>query len=127
MKELLGTFFTTIIKVVVVVVIAIGVYRLSISAYDFGFMIFSDIPVATGDGRTVNVIVSENMDEKKLADALEEKGLVKNSMVFYIQEKLTLSEKDGIELVPGTYELNTAMTSARMLEVITGQDNKEEE
>lgn len=130
MKQLLGTFVSTIIKVVIIVLIIIGVYKLCNTAYDFGFQIFADIPVATtGDGRTVNVIISDDMDEKDVADLLEEKGLVKNATVFYIQEKLSLSDEE-LAIVPGTYELNTAMTAEEMLEILTGtadEDTEEEE
>ncbi len=126
MKQLLGTFVSTIIKVVIIVLIIMGAYKLCASAYDFGFQIFADIPVATtGNGRTVNVIISDNMDEKDVADLLEEKGLVKNATIFYIQEKLSLTDED-LAIVPGTYELNTAMTAAEMIEILT-ETNEEEE
>lgn len=127
MKQLLGTFVSTIIRVVIIVAIVLAVYKLCLSAYDFGFQIFADIPVATtGEGRTVNVIISDNMDEKSISKLLEEKGLIKNSTIFYIQEKLSLSD-DGAGIVPGTYELNTAMSSADMINVITGHAEEEEE
>ena len=127
MKQLLGTFVSTIIKVVIIVLIIIGVYKLCTAAYDFGFQIFADIPVATtGDGRTVNVIISDNMDEKDVANLLEEKGLVKNATIFYIQEKLSLTDEE-LSIVSGTYELNTAMTAEEMIEILTGTNEEEEE
>ena len=124
MKQLIGTFATTIIKVVLIVAVVFGVYKLSLRAYDFGYQIFADIPVAAGDGRTVNVIISEGQGGKEVGKLLEEKGLVRDATIFYIQE--LLSENEG-SIQPGTYELNTAMTSEEMIRIMYGTKEEEEE
>lgn len=115
-KQLLGAITGMIIKVALSVVIIIAIFRIAISAYDFGFQVFADIPVSEGEGRTVSVVVSSTQDVKDVAKMLEEKGLIRDDLVFVIQEKLSESDH-GIE--SGTYELNTAMTSEQILAVLT--------
>ena len=115
-KQLLGAITGMIIKVALSVVIIIAIFRIAIAAYDFGFQVFADIPVSEGEGRPVSVVVSSTQDVKDIAKMLEEKGLIRDDLVFVIQEKLSESDH-GIE--SGTYELNTAMTSEQILAVLT--------
>jgi UPF0755 protein len=120
-KEFLGAITSTIIKIVLAAAVIMVVFRLAIYAYNFGFQIFADQPVSSGDGRTVSVVVSDDLSDMELSKLLEQKGLISDANVFYVQ--LKLAEDD---VVPGVYELNTAMTAAEMLEVMSG-DNQEEE
>ena len=55
--------------------------------------------------------------------SLEEKGLIRDAKMFYIQEMLS-DYKDMI--TPGTYELNTAMSVEEMLVVISSNADSEE-
>lgn len=122
-KQLLGAISAMIIKIALAVVIIIVVFKLAVSAYDFGYQVFADIPVSDGEGRIVSVVVSEGQSSKELAKLLEQKGLINNAYVFYIQERLS-DYKDMIR--PGTYELSTAMNSEEMLEVLCHADEEEE-
>jgi UPF0755 protein len=121
-KEFLGAISSTIIKIAIAAAVIMVVFRLAIYAYNFGFQIFADQPVSSGDGRTVNVVVSDDLSDRELAKLLEQKGLVNDANVFYMQ--LKLAEDD---VVPGVYELNTAMTAAEMLEVMSGSNQEEAE
>ena len=123
-KQLLGAISAMIVRIAVAAVIIIVVFKLAISAYDFGYQIFADVPVSEGEGRTVNVVVSEGQSIKELAKILEQKGLIKNAKVFYIQEQLS-DYKDMIK--PGTYELSTAMNSEQMLAILCDVQAEQEE
>ena len=123
-KRLLGAITAMIARIALAAVVIIVVFKLAVSAYDFGFQIFADIPVDEGDGRTVSVTISENQDSKDIGTLLENKGLIRNAKLFYIQEKLS-DYKDQIK--PGTYELNTAMSVEEMLEVMGGSGEEETE
>lgn len=114
-KQLLGAIAATIVKIAVAAVIIILVFRYAVKAYDFGYRVFADIPVSSGEGRTVNVVVSENQDVRELSQLLEIKGLVEDANVFYIQEQL--SDYKG-QIKAGSYELSTAMTAEEMLEIM---------
>lgn len=123
-KQLLGAIVATIVKIAVAAAVIVVVFRLAIGAYNFGYSVFADIPISSGEGRTVSVTVSENQDEKELAKMLEQKGLIKDANVFYVHDRL--SDYKG-KLKAGTYELSTAMTAEEMLAVMCGSGETEEE
>lgn len=123
-KQLLGAIAAMIVKVAISAVAIIVVFKLAVSAYDFGFQIFADIPMDEGEGRTVSVTISENLDSKDIGELLELKGLIRSANLFVVQEKLS-DYKDSI--TPGTYELNTAMSVADMLEIMGGSSAEETE
>ncbi len=106
-----------IIKTAAAVAIIVVVFRLAVSAYDFGYQVFADMPVSE--------VVSEGQSSRELAKILEQKGLINNSYVFFIQEQLSDDYKGKIQ--PGTYELSTAMSSEEMLEVLCHVEEEEEE
>lgn len=122
-KQLLGAITAMILKIAIAAVVIIVVFKCAVGAYDFGFQVFADIPVSSGEGRTVSVIISENQDTKDIGALLEEKGLIKDKKLFYVQEKLS-EYKDMIQ--PGTYELSTAMSVEKMLEVMCNVEEEEE-
>lgn len=114
-KQLLGAISAMIIKIAVAAAVIAVVFRLAVYAYDFGYKVFADKPLSEGEGRTVSVVVSEGQSSRELAKLLEQKGLIEDANVFYVQEKLS-DYKD--KLKPGVYELSTAMNSQQMLEVL---------
>jgi UPF0755 protein len=121
-KEFLGAISSTIIKIAIAAAVIMVVFRLAIYSYDFGFQIFADQPVSSGDGRTVSVIVSDDLSDMELSKLLEQKGLVNDANVFFVQLKLF----DG-DVVSGVYELNTAMTAAEMLSVMSSGNQEDED
>jgi len=118
MKQLLGAIVATIAKIALAAVIIISVFKLAVGAYEFGYQVFADEPVDTGTGRTVNVVVSEGQSSKEIAELLEQKGLIKDANVFYLQEQL--SDYKGM-MKAGMYELSTSMKGNEMLEIMCGQ------
>lgn len=122
-KQLLGAISAMVIKIAIAAVVIIAVFKGAVAAYDFGFQVFADIPIAEGEGRTVSVIISENQDSMDIGALLESKGLIKNKYLFYVQEMLS-DYKDMIQ--PGVYELSTAMSVADMLEVMCNVEEEEQ-
>ena len=123
-KQLLGAIGAMLAKIVLSAAVIIIIFKLAIGAYDFGFNLFADIPVDEGDGRTVNVVISESQDVMDVGKMLEEKGLIRDAKMFYIQEKLS-DYKD--QMVAGSYELNTAMSIEDMLALICNSEETTEE
>jgi UPF0755 protein len=119
-KEFLGAISSTIIKIAIAAAVIMVVFRLAIYAYDFGFQIFADQPVSSGDGRTVSVVVSDGLSDRELAKLLEQKGLVNDANVFYMQLKLS-----DDEVVSGAYELNTAMTASEMITAMSASSSEQ--
>ena len=114
-KQLLGAIGAMLVKIVLSAAAIIIVFKLAVAAYDFGFNLFADIPMDEGEARTVSVVISENQDTMDIAKMLEEKGLIRDAKMFFVQEKLS-DYKD--QTVSGTYELNTAMSIEEMLAVL---------
>lgn len=120
-KQLLGAIGAMLVKIILSAALIMLVFKLAVGAYDFGFYLFADIPMDEGDGRTVNVVISENQDVKDVAKTLEEKGLIRDNKMFYVQEHFS-DYKDKI--VSGTYELNTAMSMEEMLEIMCSSNEE---
>lgn len=119
-KEFLGAVSAAIIKIAVAALVIIVVFRLAVYSYNFGFQVFADLPVSSGEGRTVSVIVSDDLSGMDLANLLEQKGLINDAKVFYVQQRLSDNE-----IKSGVYELSTAMTASEMLSIM-GSENQEE-
>ena len=109
-KQLLGAITAMIAKIAIAAAVIVVVFKLAVGAYDFGFQVFADIPKDEGDGRTVSVTVSEGQNSKDVGKLLENKGLIDNATVFYVQEAL-----------------NTAMSVEEMLETMCAADEAETE
>lgn len=113
---LIGTVLETIIKVAVIAVVAIFVFRTATNAYEFGYKVFADEPMSVAGGRTITVGVSESMSVKDVAQMLEEKGLIEDDKLFVVQE--LLSAYHG-KILPGIYDLSTDMKTEKMLEIMS--------
>ena len=76
---------------------------------------FTEDPVSVGEGRIISIEIKEDQSAMEIGEMLENKGLVRDGRIFFLQEML--SEYRGKE-VPGIYDLSTAMTGEEMLAVI---------
>lgn len=122
-KQLLGAVAGMIIKIAIAAVIIVFVFKAAISAYDFGFQLFADIPVSEGEGRTVNVAISEMQDANDIGKMLEEKGVIRDATAFAILSKLS----DGDEAIQaGTYELSTSMSMEEILAILCAIEDSTE-
>lgn len=124
-RHIAATAVGTVIKVVAAAVVILYVYRFSITAYDYGFRVFGEEPVAEAPGEMVTVAILENVNTKEIGVMLEQKGLIRDSDLFYWQEKV--SSYAGM-IQPGVYELNTSMTVEEMMEIMSagGETGTEE-
>ena len=121
---LIGTVLETIIKVAVVAVAVIFVFRTATQAYEFGYKVFADEPVSVVGGRTITVGVSESMSVNDIGKMLEEKGLIEDDKLFVVQEML--SAYHG-EILPGIYDLSTDMKTEKMLEIMSTPEKDAEQ
>ena len=121
-KEVVISVFSTVFKIVLAIIIVMLVYKWSLLAYDYGQRVFNEPPMSAGSGRTVTVIINEGDSAKEIGDKLEKSGLIRDAMLFRIQEMLS-AYKD--ELQPGTYELNTSMKTEEMMEIMAMQVEEE--
>ena len=98
-----------------VICLYIGV-RLCMVSYDFGFRVFTEDAIDDeGDGKTVLIQIKEGMSDHDIAVVMEEKGLIRDANLFWIQ--LALFEYSG-KLEPGVYTLETSMTPEEIMVAI---------
>ena len=123
-KEIVGSVFAVAFKIIIAIIVVMLVYKYAAMAYDYGYRVFGEGPVAEGEGREVTVTIGDGKSVKEIGAILENNGLIRDKKIFVIQEKL--SEHKG-NIQPGVYTLNTAMTAEEMIAVMTGTETTEEE
>ena len=123
-KQVIGSIVETIIKVVVVLFLISVVYDLAIKAYDFGYRVFAEEAMTTGEGRIISVYVEPDDSVRDIGKMLEEKGLIRDANLFFVQE--LLSENHG-KINPGIYDLSTSMKSDEMLAIMAAEPEETEE
>lgn len=121
-KRIILGIIGTSLRVIVMAIIIIYVYRLSMTAYDFGFRVFAEPAVSGGEGRDVEVTVPMGKNTLEIGEILETKGLIRDAKLFFIQEKLSAHRG---KLAPGSYTLNTSMTASEMIEAMA-QDEEDD-
>jgi len=110
--------------VLIVLLVVYGTFRASYVAYDFGYRVFTEPAMDSKPGTAVVVTIEEDMDEREIAEHLLEKGLIRDANLFWLQYQISAYKGD---LNPGTYTLNTSMTSKEMMVVMASIEEIEEE
>lgn len=123
-KQVIGSVVETIIKVAAVLFLISFVYDTAIKAYDFGYRVFAEEAMTTGEGRIISVYVEPDDSVRDIGKMLEEKGLIRDANLFFVQE--LLSENHG-KINPGIYDLSTSMKSDEMLAIMAAEPEKTEE
>lgn len=102
------------------VLVVCGLYQIGLKCYDFGYRVYTEPAVSQGSGTDALVQITDDMGTSELADLLEEKGLVRDARLFYLQAKLA-----GFKLKPGVYTVNTSMTASELMEAMTPSEEEE--
>lgn len=120
-KALFG-FIKVAFTIMVILLIVFGAVKICSVGYDFGYRVFTELAISKQPGTDILVDVTDKMSEKEIGQLLEDKGLVKDGNLFYLQLKLSAYSK---KLVPGIYTLNTSMTAKEMMVVMAGKKKEE--
>lgn len=120
-KALFG-FIKVAFTIMVILLIVFGAVKICSVGYDFGYRVFTEPAISKQLGTDILVDVTDKMSEKEIGQLLEDKGLVKDGNLFYLQLKLSAYSK---KLVPGIYTLNTSMTAKEMMVVMAGKKKEE--
>lgn len=123
-----GSLVTTVVgaifRVIAVIVVVFLIYRGATVCYDYGYRIFAEPAISTGEGRKVTVTITEDMSPQEIGTLFLSKGLIRDDKLFVMQYYLSEFQK---EVKPGVFELSTAMTVEQMMEVMaTAPDESEE-
>ncbi len=122
-KKTIYKVLTIVATVLVIVLIVFGTISASMTAYDFGYRVFTEPAMEEQPGSFVQVTIDDSMGASDIADVLYEKGLVRDPNLFWLQYKL--SAYSG-EIVPGTYTLNTSMTAKEMMIIMAAVETDTE-
>jgi len=106
----------TLIKIAFAIVIVTVIYRGANVAYNYGYRIFEEAPVSSGEGYTITVKISEDMSASEMGKMLKDKGLIRDEKLFVLQYMFSEFKED---LLPGEHDLSTAMTVEEMMEEMT--------
>lgn len=123
-NKYLFQFLKIAFGILIFVLVLYAGIRIGTIAYDFGYRIFTEPAVEAAPGQDVPVQITKDMSGRELGAMLEEKGLVRDANLFYLQ--FTLSADSLKDLQPGVYTLNTSMTAKDMLVLISEVPETEE-
>ena len=112
-----GIFRIVLYVCVVVLIIWVGK-----TTYQFGYDVFNQQAMSPGEGQEVTVVIKEDTSVYDIGRILEKKGLIKDALVFWVQEKMSNYSGD---LRPGTYLLSTAYTPTRLMAILAGDTEQE--
>ena len=112
---LAGNVLDAVFSVLLVVVVAILIYKGAQKCYDYGFRIFTEPAMTLTEGHDVEITIPVDFSAKQLGELFETNGLSRDSKLFILQYYCS-EYKDDIK--GGTYTVNTSMTTEEMLGVI---------
>jgi UPF0755 protein len=123
MRTTIGIVIDTLGSIIIYAVIALAILFMAGQAkhyYDVGYGVFSQQGKdARGTGKVVAFTVEEGITAPKLAEQLEEQGIIESARLFLIQERV--SDYAGM-YVAGTYALSSEMTTEEIMRVISGKE-----
>lgn len=123
-KQLIGSVIDTIFKIVIIAVMVMFTYKYATEAYDFGYRVFAEEPVSSPEtAKAISIAITEEASLMDIGTVLEEKGLINDARLFYVQEMLS---KYHDEIRPGIYELSSDMTAEEMMAVMATPPAEEE-
>ena len=111
------TVLSIALKIVIFAVVVMGIFRLGNIAFAYGHSVFQEEAVDQAPGRTIQVSVPEGSSIQDIAKLLEDKGLVEDWKLFFIQVQVSKYAKT---IQPGDYTLSTAMKPRQMMAVMSG-------
>ena len=124
-KQLVGTILDTVIKIVIIAVVVTYTYRYAVQVYEFGYRISAEEPMSSAENaRFISISVTEDATVMDIGEVLQEKGMIRDARLFYIQELLSVYHD---KLKPGVYELSSNMTAKEMLAVMSAEPAEGEE
>lgn len=111
-----------IFRVAVVIFAVYFIYQGALKSYDYGYRIFTEPAISSGEGRTVTVAITADMSASDIGHLLENKGLIRDARLFVLQYYLSEYRED---VNPGIFELSTAMTVEEMMQAMTVTEDDE--
>jgi UPF0755 protein len=122
-NKVLFSFIRMGISVIVILLVVYFGVRIASVGYDFGYRVFTETAVDEAPGKDALIQVKEDMSEYEIAQLLEERGMIRDAKLFFLQWKLSVYS--GKE-VPGVYTVNSSMTPQEIMAVISPDQEETE-
>ena len=122
-NKLVFKFLGFTFSIMLTLVIIYGMVRVGMTAFDFGYRVFTESPMEQAPGTDMIVTVESNMDAKEIGKLLKEKKLIRDENLFFFQLNLSAYAND---IIPGTYTLNTSLTAKEMMIIMSTEPETEE-
>lgn len=120
-NKVTGTVIFISVKVIVYIIVALVFYYGITGAYQLGLNLFSRRTMTSAPGIEMRISVDEKDSVMDIGRTLEKMGLIHDAYAFVFQKYFY-----EVDIGPGVYTLNTAMTVKEALEAMD-VDNQEEE
>lgn len=121
--NIVGAVVGAIFRAAISIALVYLIYRGAIICYDYGYRIFTEPAISSGEGRTVTVAVTEEMSPSDIGNLLVNKGLIRDKTLFVLQYYLSEYRAD---VKPGIFELSTSMTAEDMMKVMAADTEGDE-
>ncbi len=115
-NKLVLRFVSISFSVLVILLVLIGFVKVGTYCYDFGYRIFTEEAIDEEPGRDIVIQITDDMSGMDIAKELENKGLIQDARLFYVQLKVSAYSK---KINPGVYTLNTSMQARDMMVVMS--------
>ena len=121
-NKITTTIISISVKLMVYALIILLLYEAVARGYAFGHEIFFAEAVDEAPGQDMVVRIDSNESVSDTAQFLAHKGLIKSEFAFIFQSKFY----DYDTIYPGTYTLNTSMTSKEILQLLNEKPETED-
>lgn len=118
-NKITGAVIALSIRLIVLALMILLLYEGITRGYEFGHEIFYASAMEAEPGQDKNIIIDKGTSIAGVAKILKDKGLIANEYSFIIQ-----AEFFNYKTNPGSYTLNTSMTSRDILQMMN--ENTEE-
>lgn len=108
-------------SLLLLVVIVFGIIQVGKESYSFGYRVYTETAMEKAPGTDESVILQKGMNIYDISKVLLDEKLIRNKYLFMVQ--LELSEYRG-KIKPGSYILNTSMTSKDMMKVMSNENDE---
>lgn len=116
-RKMIINLLLFVLKALVAVLLVIGIYRFGGYAYEFGHSLYDNEAMSDPPGKDVAIVVPEGARVADVAVVLESKGLIRDRLVYRVQERL--SKYHG-QMQAGSYVLNTSQSAEQMITILSG-------
>ena len=122
-SQILSTILSALVKIAIAIWVVNFIYTKTMAAYDFGYRVFTEPAMSPAPGREVKISLTEGKKTMDIAKLLEEKGLVRDHNLAFLQ---ILASPYREDVVPGVYTVTTAMTTDEILEAMCPSEEETE-